>query len=72
MQKTMDERKGADCRLIFEKNNILEGIIKGQKIKKLQNNFIKKISRTSTVAPPVEFNVFDNWEKSNVLNLTGI
>jgi hypothetical protein len=73
IQKTLEERKSSHtCKLIFENNNILEGIIKSQKIKKLQKTFMKKIGRTSTVCDPIEFNLFSDSEKSSLLSNSGI
>ena len=41
-------------KLLFEKNHVLKGIVKSQKIKKIKQNFINKISRTSTARPPID------------------
>ena len=56
---------------MFEKNHILKGIVKNQKIHRIKDNFIKKISRTSTAHPPVDTeNLFEN-DDSSWLNFEG-
>jgi hypothetical protein len=72
IQQSIADSQTRTCKLIFENNNILEGIIKSQKIKKLKEMFIKKIMRTSTAAPPVEFNIFEGKENDSLLRKEGI
>jgi len=47
-KEAVEENQANSNKFIFEKNHVLKGIVKSQKIKKLKNNFIQKISRTST------------------------
>jgi hypothetical protein len=72
MHQKISDSKGGTCKLIFENNNILEGIIRSQKIKKLQDMFIKKIRRTSTAATPVHFTLFSSMEGESILGGKGV
>lgn len=72
MHKKMTDSKRGTCKLIFENNNILEGIIRSQKIKKLKEMFIKKIRRTSTAATPVHFTLFSGMEGESILAGKGV
>jgi hypothetical protein len=72
MRTAVEEKKRGTCKLIFEKNNILEGIVRSQKIKKLQNTFLRKIQRTSTTQPPVAYDQFADWSDNSFLHFRGI
>lgn len=58
--------------MLFESNNILEGIVRTQKIKNLRDNFIKKIRRTSTCHQAVSFDKINNDENEGFLFMKGI
>lgn len=72
MRTAVEQKKRGSCKLIFEKNNILEGIVRSQKIKKLQNTFLRKIQRTSTTQPPVAYDQFADWSDNPFLHFRGI
>lgn len=72
MHQKITDTKAGTCKLIFENNNILEGIIRSQKIKKLKDMFIKKIRRTSTAATPVHFDLLSATEGESILAGKGV
>jgi len=57
LKQEADSKKKNSCRLLFEKNNILQGIVQAQKISNLKKNFIKKIRRSSPYYPPVDYKI---------------
>jgi hypothetical protein len=61
-----------NSKIIFEKNNSLEMIVRSQKINNIRDNFIRKVTRTSTSHPPVNYTQFSDYDKDSLLNLPGI
>jgi nucleoid DNA-binding protein len=72
MKQAVDQKQSQSCKLIFEKNNLLEGIVRSQKIKNLQNNFLRKIKRTATTQAPVELPQFGEWQRDQQANWKGL
>jgi len=72
MKNASKLKKTDTSKIIFEKNNTLELIVKSQKINNIKNNFIRKVTRTSTSHPPVDYTQFSDWDKTTFLNYRGI
>ena len=60
------------CKFFFENNNILEGMVKAQKVKNITRNFVKKVRRSSLHFAPVQYDKLKLLHEGGILFMKGL